>query len=191
MVVRLADLPAIAAAAALEQAEAVFFAASTVTEFASAAAREAFRERWFGRYLTHYPEDVLLAFQGDEAVGYLAGCPHNLFSEAAFAQSGRIASFQAASARFPAHLHVNIDGQSRNQGIGAALVQAYAGRLSGLGVPGVHVVTGQGARNVGFYERLGFVEAARTRLTAGHDVVLLGQMLPAASSVSRGTDVIA
>ena len=40
----------------------------------------------------------------------------------------------------------------------------------------MHVVTGAGARNVGFYERAGFSILARTPI-GGRELVLLGRQL--------------
>ena len=36
--------------------ETIFFASSNVEQFDDAAERAAFRERWLGRYLDHWPE---------------------------------------------------------------------------------------------------------------------------------------
>src|SRR5262245_27352804 len=58
----------------LPEIEAVFFQASATQSFAGDSERAAFRERWLGRYLTHYPEYAYIALAPDGTVaGYLVG----------------------------------------------------------------------------------------------------------------------
>ena len=64
----------------------------------------------------------------------------------------------------------------RSKGVGAALVERFCGDAAAAGSPGVHIVTGQGMRNVRFYERLGFAYQGRA-LYNGTTVVLLGREL--------------
>jgi GNAT superfamily N-acetyltransferase len=78
--------------------------------------------------------------------------------------------------RFPAHLHVNLAADFRSQGIGAQLIEAFAGHAKRAGAPGVHAVTGKGMRNVRFYTRCGFVERATAQWN-GREVVFLGREL--------------
>ena len=69
--------------------------------------------------------------------------------------------------RYPAHLHINIDGSWRSQGIGRRLMQAYLAHLEALDVPGVHLnTTNLNLAACSLYERLGFVllDARRTGL---------------------------
>ncbi len=50
----------------------VFFESSNTQSFASEDARQAFRERWLGRYLVHDPEFAYVALARDQTVaGYL------------------------------------------------------------------------------------------------------------------------
>ncbi len=164
--------------AAERGAETVFFEAATTTEFAGIDARARFRERWFGRYLAHYRDDFLIAVENETltVLGYLAGCPRNSFAEPAFAQDAAIEPFRKAAARFPSHLHVNIMERARGHGIGAALVETYLAQLARRRIAGVHVVTGSGAGNVGFYTKLRFDPAASARIGTT-DLVLLGRSL--------------
>jgi GNAT superfamily N-acetyltransferase len=54
-------------------------------------------------------------------------------------------------------LHVNVaDANSRNHGVGAALIEAFAAQASNIEAPGMHIVTNEGARNIRFYERNNF-----------------------------------
>jgi GNAT superfamily N-acetyltransferase len=78
--------------------------------------------------------------------------------------------------RFPAHLHINLDAGFRSQGIGAALIEAFAARAKRAGAAGLHAVTGKGVRNVGFYLRCGFTERA-TAVWNGREIVFLGREL--------------
>jgi ribosomal protein S18 acetylase RimI-like enzyme len=140
-----------------EQLDSIFFEASGTKTFADDAARAAFRERWFGRYLSQFPQWAYLALTPDGTVaGYLVGA--------------------LAAARFPAHLHVNLSPAFRNRGIGAALIEAFAADAAQAGAKGIHVVTSADARNVRFYERVGFHPRARTTVN-GRELLFLGRRL--------------
>ncbi len=80
---------------------------------------------------------------------------------------------------YPAHLHVNLAPQFRNRGIGAVLIEAFAADALRAGAKGMHVVTSADARNVRFYERVGFRERARTSVN-GSELVFLGRSLAGA-----------
>ena len=152
----------------LEQLDAIFFEASGTKTFADEEARAAFRERWFARYLDQYPQWAYVAISGDGRVaGYLVG---------ALDEGSGFENFAAAAADFPAHLHVNLAAQFRNRGIGAVLIEAFAADARRAGAKGMHVVTSADARNVRFYERVGFRERARTSVN-GSDLVFLGRCL--------------
>ena len=66
--------------------------------------------------------------------------------------------------------------QFRNRGIGAVLIEAFAADAQRAGAKGMHVVTSADARNVRFYERVGFRERARTSVN-GSELVFLGRSL--------------
>ena len=147
--------------AALEAGiDAVFFEASNVKTFASDQARAEFRERWLGRYLVH---DRHLAFvalsKSGEVLGYVAGSLDDPAQAARFSDIGYFAAFKDLTRCYPAHLHVNLRAIARNAGLGSALVAGFVAEAEAAGVPGVHVVTGRGARNIAFYNRNGFLEA--------------------------------
>jgi GNAT superfamily N-acetyltransferase len=144
----------------------VFFSSSLRQSFASAEDKAAFRERWLGRYLQHFPQYAWVAL--DEArhvIGYLVGSLEDPARDPRFADLPFFAHFGALTARYPAQLHVNLDAAWRGCGIGAQLVDAFATQVRAAGAPGVHVVTVRGSRNVGFYLANGFVE--RGALTSG------------------------
>ena len=155
--------------------DAIFFEASSVQSFESDDARRGFRQLWLGRYLSEEPEHALIALAADgSACGYLIGSIEDPAHRPAFAGLTYFKDFAHLTARFPAHLHINVAQAARSQGIGAALIEAFILHLRRLGVAGVHVVTGRGARNVGFYDRARFSErgSAPWRNT---EVVLLGR----------------
>lgn len=161
----------------MPEIDAVFFESSAMKSFGSEAERTAFRERWLGRYLTHYPAQAYAALCEDGTIaGYLVGSLDDpartpLFSDIAYFQG-----FAALTARFPAQLHVNLAPEWRGQGIGARLVAAFVEDAGRLGATGVHVVTSRGMRNVGFYLANGFHEAGSLAVN-GRDLLFLARSL--------------
>ena len=129
-------------------------------------AARAFQDLWLDQYLRHERDLVFAAVGGSDqtpvVVGYLVGCKLNPALSERFAALGYLQNFASECARFPAHLHVNIDDGFRGRGIGERLIEALCERLRAHDVAGVHVVTGRDQRNVGFYTRIGFSELART-----------------------------
>lgn len=144
------------------QLDAIFFQSSTTQTFADEAARAAFRERWLGRYLTHYPNWFYVAMAGDGVAGYLAGCLDDPAALALFDDIALYKTFRAWTAQYPAHLHVNLAAAYRSAGAGSELVTRFCDDALRAGAPGAHVMTGKTARNVGFYNRSGFREVAST-----------------------------
>ena len=137
----------------------VFFTSSARQSFADASEKAAFRERWLGRYLTHYPDFALIAVdENRRAVGYVIGSPRDAARDPLFADLPILSTFAHLTARYPAQLHVNLDAEWRGRGIGARLVAAFADRAREAGAQGVHVITARGMRNVGFYLGNGFAE---------------------------------
>ena len=161
----------------LAQVEAIFFEASGRT-LAPGPEREAFRERWLGRYLLGGSDVVLLALEGsDRLTGYLIGALENPAEQPRFADIGYLRTdFAELCRRFPAHLHINLAPAFRGRGIGGRLIETFADRAAAAHVPGMHVVTGEGMRNVGFYLRRGFLQRARAHWN-GHLVVFLAREL--------------
>jgi GNAT superfamily N-acetyltransferase len=145
------------------QIETIFFASSNVQQFADDAERAAFRQRWLGRYLDHWPEHVFVASTPDDRViGYLAGCLEDPATHPVFADIGYMPAFTDLSQSYPAHLHINLDPAWRSGGIGTRLIDAFCAHAQRR-APGVHVVTGRTSRNVRFYERNGFRMLRTTR----------------------------
>lgn len=165
--------------------DAVFFESSNVKTFASDAARARFRERWLGRYLEFDSPWVYVALDpGGEVLGYLAGSLSDPARTARFGDIAYFSDFRDLTARFPAHLHVNLAPQARGEGLGSQLVERFVADAAGAGAPGVHVVTSRGARNVAFYNRNGFVEVGSCGEGA-REVVFLGRILDPSSGKHR------
>lgn len=155
----------------------VFYRSSNTQTFADAATQAAFRERWLGRYLAHDAEWAFLALTDDDDVaGYIVGCLSDPAQTARFADIPYFKDLAAQTRLFPAHLHVNLLEPYRNAGMGSRLIETFVSEARKAGTPGVHVVTGRGARNVAFYRKNGFSEVA-TWGTSPNDVVFLGRKL--------------
>ena len=155
-------------ASLVEQLDAIFFEASNTKTFPSEEARAAFRERWFGRYLSQHPQWAYVAVAGDgQVAGYLVGALDEAIS---------FDDFAGVALEFPAHLHVNLAPAYRSQGIGRELIDAFAEDAVQAGAKGMHIVTSADARNVRFYTRAGFSEQARTTVN-GNELVFLGRRL--------------
>src|SRR5688572_26875039 len=106
----------------LAQIEAIFFETSARPP-PPGAERDAFRERWLGRYLRGGTDVLLVALAGGDTVaGYLVGALENPALQERFADIGYFrADFAGLTRRFPAHLHINLAKTFRSQGIGARL----------------------------------------------------------------------
>ncbi len=166
----------------LAQVEAIFFEASVRT-FEPGPERDAFRERWLGRYLQGGSDVVLLALAAEDRVaGYLVGALEDPAKSPRFADISYFRDHFADLCRqFPAHLHINLAPAFRSRGIGARLIEAFAAHAAAAGAPGLHVVTGRGMRNVGFYARCGFLECGSAAWN-GREIVFLGRELNLGSS---------
>ena len=160
-----------------QDVDAIFYAASATQNFTSPAARQAFHERWLGRYLDRFQDCTFLARDGRGAVvGYITGALADPAREPLFADIGYFQTLGALTARFPAHLHINLSAAARNQGIGGRLIEMFCDHAHKKGIRGVHVVTSQHSRNRSFYARMGF--ACETTITwGGHPIVFLARPL--------------
>jgi GNAT superfamily N-acetyltransferase len=157
--------------------ERVLFATAGPRVFKSDAERAAFRWRWLGQFLEYDGAQALVALARDGTVaGYLVGCFDDPAKLARFDELSYFQDFAPLTARYPAHLHINLDAAFRGAGLGSRLIAAFVEMAAAAGVAGVHVVTGRGARNVGFYNRNGFVERGYMTWN-GREIVFLGREL--------------
>jgi ribosomal protein S18 acetylase RimI-like enzyme len=159
-----------------QEIDGIFFASSNTKTFASDDVRAAFRERWLGRYLRHDADFAFLAQTHEgRVVGYLVGAIDDPAVATRFGDIGYFASLADQTRRYPAHLHVNISPEFRNQALGARLIERFVAAARAAGATGVHVVTSEGAANVSFYNRNGFSEVARAG--PGGSLVFLARAL--------------
>jgi GNAT superfamily N-acetyltransferase len=161
----------------MAQLEAIFFETSGTKTFASSEDRAAFRERWLGRYLAHDAQHAFLAvvdagLPSETLAGYLVGSIEDPALATRFDDLGYFKALSPLTARFPAQLHVNLAPSWQGRGVGRALVESFCQHLHVLRVPGVHLFTGRGMRNVRFYERAGFREAGSV-VWNGREIVML------------------
>ena len=161
----------------LPEIDAIFFGASATQSFAGAEAGVAFRERWLGRYLEHFPACTFLAFDGaGSVIGYITGSLADPALDPLFADIGYFREFAPQTARFPAHLHINLHASARNRGVGVRLIDIFCDHARKHGAPGVHAVTSEHSRNRSFYARNGFAVAASASWN-GHPIVFLARSL--------------
>jgi GNAT superfamily N-acetyltransferase len=165
------------AAPVQRQVDAIFFETSGRI-FEPGPERDAFRERWLGRYLDSGTDEVLLALTPDATVaGYLVGDLREPAGQTRFDDIGYFrAEFAHLTRQYPAQLHINLAPAFRNRGIGAQLIEAFAEQARAAGASGMHVVTGEGMRNVRFYERCGITEQGAATWN-GRRIVFLGRSL--------------
>jgi GNAT superfamily N-acetyltransferase len=161
--------------------DAIFFGASATQTFADAGARAAFRDRWLGRYLTHDPHHAFLAIVDpggveEDLAGYLVGSLDDPAKAERFSDLGYFRDMAHLTERYPAQLHVNLAPEWRGQGVGRDLVEAFCAHAREAGVPGVHVVTSRGMRNVRFYTACGFSEAGSSAWN-NREILMLGRAL--------------
>jgi hypothetical protein len=90
------------------QVEAIFWQTSA-RAFAPGPERDAFRERWLGRYMRGGSDVVLLALAGEEMVaGYLVGALEDPAEQHRFTDIGYFRTdFADLTRRFPAHLQAS------------------------------------------------------------------------------------
>lgn len=157
--------------------EAIFFETSATKSFPDAQERARFQERWLGRYLACDPSFVYVGLTPAGTVaGYLVGCVSDPAITPRFADIPYLPDFAALSSDYPAHLHVNVAPQWQGRRVGAALIGAFLRDALEAGASGVHVVTGTGMRNVGFYERNDFRQLGTT-VSNGRSLSFLGRKL--------------
>jgi ribosomal protein S18 acetylase RimI-like enzyme len=165
------------ASGAVPGIDAIFFQSSNTQNFADAAARAAFRQRWLGRYLEHDPEWAYVALTPENDVaGYLVASLDDPAVTSRFSDVPYFTVFKELTQRFPAHLHINLAPKFRGVGIGSQLIARFVADAKSAGTHGVHVVTSRGARNIEFYAKNGFSEKGATGKGA-REVVFLAREL--------------
>lgn len=149
-------------------------------------------------YVVRHPEFAWVVEEpGGAVVGYVVGTPDTDVFEAWFREewwparrqayepsdaatprereilryaAARAPGALAATAEYPAHLHIDLLPAAQGKGLGRVLIDTMLQALAVEGVPGLHLgVDPRNVSAVGFYERVGFVP-----LPSKPDVVLLG-----------------
>jgi len=143
----------------LSEIDDIFFESSAKRDFSSHKERLSFREKWLGRYILKHRESFFVALDdAGRAAGYLAGCLENPTKLNHFNDIAYFSYIDDICRNYPAHLHINIAAQYRNRGLGAALVERFAGWARFQSVEGIQVVTSSTSRSIPFYRRSGFSE---------------------------------
>lgn len=156
-------------------AQAIFYESSSKKHFKDEAERHHFLRRYFSIYAEKHPEWFLLALTEDGTLlGYLAGTPDT--SSDHLELNPYLSHFSGMFAEFPAHLHINFTAAARGLGLGSRLIGEFESRLKRRSIPGVHLITAAGERNLGFYLKNGYYEAASIP-GGGSCLVLLGKKL--------------
>ena len=161
------------------QIEEILLVSANPRRVADESSRAAFLDRWLTPYLTVYPEQLLLALKeagGGEVLGVLNGCFDSAGAEVFRELHPYYRLFADLYGDYPAHFHVNCHPDHRDRGVGSCLVRHFVALCRDAGLPGVHLVTAPGLRNVGFYRRNGFIEAVE-RSEAGQTYLFLGRQL--------------
>ncbi len=161
------------------QIEEILLVSANPRRVADEASRAAFLDRWLTPYLEAYPEQLLLALEGAEdgrVLGVLNGCLDSAGATVFRDLHPYYGLFADLYEDYPAHFHVNCHPAHRSRGVGSRLVQAFVALCRDAGLPGVHLVTAPGLRNVGFYRRNGFADAVE-RSEAGRRYLFLGRQL--------------
>lgn len=161
----------------LSELDPIFYEASLTKSFVDAAARAAFRERWLGRYLDRWPNLAHVAStSGGRIVGYIVGAHADPARDPAFGDIGVYRELAHLTPQYPAHLHINLAPDTRNQGIGSRLIADFLSDARADGLPGAHLVTGRDSRNRSFYARNGF-DCLAEITWGGTPIVMLGRVL--------------
>ena len=157
----------------LAQVDAIFFEASGRT-FLPGPEREAFRERWLGRYLQGGTDVVAGRGSATTHGRWLSrGCTGGPLQQPRFADIAYFRSgFAICAGAFRRTCTSISRPRYRSQGVGAQLIAAFAARAAKAGAPGMHVVTGKAMRNVRFYTRCGFAELGEA-IWNGSELVFL------------------
>lgn len=139
----------------LSQIENIFFVSSSLKSFSSEERKQAFYKRWCKDYQQFYPEEFFIMIEDAKVLGYLSGCSDSTRALECLEVPG-YSAFTDLFITYPAHLHINFHPDCRGRGLGSVLIRNYIEFLKSNKINGLHLVTSRGAKNVSFYERLGF-----------------------------------
>lgn len=147
--------------------------------FANEQEKQAFTYRWVGQYFKLFNDFAFIALEQDRVLGYICGCPSTETYRLKLDQQGLSwwhEKYPQGYDLFPAHLHINCHPDARGKGVGAKLLTLFEDYCRSQKLPGVHLVTVKGARNVGFYQRAGYLVQSELELNES-TLVFLGKKL--------------
>lgn len=154
-----------------ESLQDIFWETTTRTQFTSINERVAFQEKYLESYLYQL---AFVAQIEDQVVGYIVSAPQT--HPQGLYWSEHLSLFDDLYERYPAHLHINCTEKARGHGVGSLLVTKLESELKSRGARGLHLITLAGARNVSFYQKLGFSHKVE-RLWGGKPLLFLGKTL--------------
>lgn len=160
----------------LTEIDAIFFDSAGVKHFRSDDERGAYRELWLGRYIRHFPKEILVA--SDSArhiIGYLVGSP--ISNRPPLSGPDYYVLFpQALIEAYPAHLHVNVRQDCRGRSVGSELITVFRVDCRENRIPGFHAVTAAGTASAQFFTKCGLETLAEADWH-GRQIVFMGDAL--------------
>ena len=155
----------------------IFFLTSRQGAYLAGCQKEDFFYSWAGWYMETAPEQTLLIRNADKKiVGYLVGCLDSASARRLYQNLFYYKAFAHCYSEYPSHFHVNCDPDFQSVGFGGALVKRFVSDAHDLGIKGVHLVTGEAAKNRSFYEKLEFRKYDQ-KFVSNSSLVLLGKKL--------------
>ena len=158
------------------EAEAIFWANAATQSFATDAARAAYRELWFSRYLQHFPELLLVALGDDgHAAGYLAGS--RVSDAPPLTGPDYYRHFpRGLIEAYPAHIHVNIRADRQGRLLGERLIGAFRRTCMSDALGGFHAVTAADSRAAHFFSKCGLAPLEEAEWN-GRRIAFLGERI--------------
>ncbi len=158
----------------LKELREIYFETSAKKDFKDDVEKEAFFQKYLGCYLSRFPEHVWVARKG-RILGYMVASP--VTKDPAFYRlQPHLETFESFYEIYPAHLHVNFHQGARGMGLGGKLFSEVEKEFQGMGISGIHIMTGPDSRNKNFYQRLGF-DFEVTLDFKGTPILLMGKTL--------------
>ncbi len=138
----------------LKELREIYFETSARKEFRDEADKEAFFQKYLGIYLSRFPQYLWVA-RKERILGYMVASPVTKDS-ILYGLQPHLETFESFFENYPAHLHVNFHQDARGLGLGGKLFSELEKEFQGMGIRGIHIMTGPDSRNKSFYQRLGF-----------------------------------
>lgn len=141
------------------------------------AKNDAFFAKWTGYYFSYQPEWILLAWEGEQLLGYMMVATDSRKALAYYdSRNPSYRLFADLFDEYPAHLHMNLHPAARGKGLGSFLVESGCARLQKAGLKGIHLITSPDQRNAQFYRKNDFKYEVR-REWKGFPLLFMGRKL--------------